>query len=47
MQNLNLFTIFTDKLVEGKIEYVVTGSVASIVYGEPRLNTRHRYSDTA
>jgi hypothetical protein len=37
MQNLNLFTIFTDKLVEGKIEYVVTGSVASIVYGEPRL----------
>jgi len=28
MQNLNLFTIFTDKLVEGKIEYVVTGSVA-------------------
>ena len=37
MQNLNLFAIFTDKLDEVKINYFITGSVASIVYGEPRL----------
>jgi hypothetical protein len=37
MQNLNLFAIFTDKLDETKIDYFITGSVASIVYGEPRL----------
>lgn len=37
MQNLNLFAIFIDKLDEIKIDYFVTGSVASIVYGEPRL----------
>ena len=37
MQDLNLFAIFTDKLEENKIDYFITGSVASIVYGEPRL----------
>ena len=37
MQDLNLFAIFTDKLDEKKIDYFITGSVASIVYGEPRL----------
>ncbi len=37
MQNLNLFSIFTDKLDDKKIEYFITGSVASIAYGEPRL----------
>ena len=37
MQELNLFKIFTSKLNELKLGYFVTGSVASIVYGEPRL----------
>lgn len=37
MQDLNLFAIFIDKLNEYKIGYFVTGSVASILYGEPRL----------
>ena len=37
MQELNLFKIFTSKLNEPKLGYFVTGSVASIVYGEPRL----------
>lgn len=33
----NLFSIFTDKLAEQNIDYIITGSVASIIYGEPRL----------
>lgn len=37
MQNLNLFSVFIDKLNEYNIDYFVTGSVASILYGEPRL----------
>lgn len=37
MQNLNLFAVFIDKLDQIKIDYFITGSVASIVYGEPRL----------
>jgi hypothetical protein len=37
MQELNLFKIFTLKLNELKLDYFITGSVASIVYGEPRL----------
>ncbi len=37
MQNLNLFNLYTDILNKNKIDYLVTGSVASIVYGEPRL----------
>ncbi|MBU0560328.1 MAG: hypothetical protein KJ799_11800 [Bacteroidetes bacterium] len=37
MPELNLFQIFTTKLNKLNIQYMVTGSVASIVYGEPRL----------
>jgi len=37
MQDLNLFSLFIDKLDEVKVQYFITGSVASIVYGEPRL----------
>lgn len=37
MQDLNLFGIYLNILNENKIQYFVTGSVASIVYGEPRL----------
>lgn len=37
MQELDLFLIFVSKIDELKIEFVITGSVASIVYGEPRL----------
>ena len=37
MQELDLYLIFVSKLDKLKIEYVITGSVASIVYGEPRL----------
>jgi len=37
MQELNLYQLFTDKLNNGKIPYAVTGSVASIIYGEPRV----------
>ena len=37
MQNLNLFSLYTEILNKNKIDYLVTGSVASIVYGEPRL----------
>ena len=37
MQELNLFKIFTLKLNELKLGYFITGSVASVVYGEPRL----------
>lgn len=32
-----LFSIFTDKLNQLAIPYAVTGSVASIFYGEPRM----------
>ena len=37
MQEHSLFKIFTDKLNELKVPYMVTGSVASIIYGEPRV----------
>lgn len=37
MLELNLFAIYLDKLKEHQIPYFVTGSVASIVYGDPRL----------
>jgi hypothetical protein len=33
----NLFLIFLSRLEEKNISYIVTGSVASIIYGEPRL----------
>ncbi|MCF7792270.1 MAG: hypothetical protein K9M56_09785 [Victivallales bacterium] len=37
MQNRNLFKIFTSRLNTAKLNYIVTGSVAGIIYGEPRL----------
>ena len=37
MQEPNIFTIFTERLNRLGIPYAVTGSVASIIYGEPRL----------
>jgi hypothetical protein len=37
MQDLNLFTLYTEILNKHNIPYFVTGSVASIVYGDPRL----------
>jgi hypothetical protein len=33
----NLFAIFTEPLNRSGIEYFVTGSVAAIVYGDPRI----------
>ena len=33
----NFFTIFTDTLNENDLDYFVTGSIAALVYGEPRL----------
>lgn len=37
MQEPNLFQIFTTPLNKFNIPYIVTGAVASIIYGEPRL----------
>ena len=37
MQELNLFAIYTEILAKDNIEYFISGSVAAIVYGEPRL----------
>ena len=37
MQQLNLFTIFLEPLNKSDIPYMVTGAVAAIAYGEPRL----------
>jgi hypothetical protein len=37
MQDLNLFTLYINILSKNKIPYFVTGSVAAIVYGDPRL----------
>jgi hypothetical protein len=37
MSELDLIKIFTDRLNQADIGYFVTGSVASIIYGEPRL----------
>jgi hypothetical protein len=37
MQELNLFSIYTDILNHNNFKYFITGSVASIVYGDPRL----------
>lgn len=34
----NLFALFTDRLEALGVAYMVTGSVASMVYGEPRLS---------
>lgn len=37
MQETNLFAIYTNILEISKIEYFITGSIASIVYGDPRM----------
>ncbi len=37
MREHNLFRLFTDPLNKMGVTYMVTGAVASIVYGEPRL----------
>ena len=37
MQPLELLTVFIGPLEAGQVAYFVTGSVASIFYGEPRL----------
>jgi len=37
MQSLDFLKVFIDPLEVGKISYFVTGSIASIFYGEPRL----------
>ncbi len=37
MPELNLYQLYTEKLNNCKIQYAVTGSVASIIYGEPRM----------
>ena len=33
----NLFLVFLKPLNRAKIKYMVTGSVAGVIYGEPRL----------
>jgi len=37
MQDLNLFSLYINILDDNNIPYFITGSVASIVYGDPRL----------
>ena len=37
MPELNLIKIFTSRLKAINVEYMITGAVASVIYGEPRL----------
>ena len=37
MPEHNLFKIFVSRLNKLNITYMITGAVASIIYGEPRL----------
>jgi hypothetical protein len=37
MQQADLFVIFTERLDTAALRYMVSGSVAAMVYGEPRL----------
>ncbi|MBK7107149.1 MAG: hypothetical protein IPH62_17895 [Ignavibacteriae bacterium] len=37
MQETNLFAIYTNILAQNNIDYFITGSIASIVYGDPRM----------
>ena len=37
MPERNLFQIFVSRLNKLSIPYMITGAVASIIYGEPRL----------
>jgi len=37
MQEVNLYKIFIERFNRAEIKYMVTGSLASITYGEPRM----------
>ncbi len=37
MQPIDLVRLYTDRLTSAGINYMVTGSVACVIYGEPRL----------
>ena len=37
MQQVNLVQLFTDRLAAIGVRYMVTGSVAGVLYGEPRV----------
>ena len=37
MPEANLFLVFLERLNRGNFQYMVTGSVASTIYGEPRV----------
>ncbi len=37
MRQANLFQVFTDHLNRVALDYMVTGSVAGMIYGEPRI----------
>lgn len=37
MQQANFFWVFLERLNHTNIDYMITGSVASIIYGEPRI----------
>ncbi|MHB0946255.1 MAG: hypothetical protein ACYC3B_03695 [Sedimentisphaerales bacterium] len=37
MHEANLFLVFIERLNKSKIAYMTTGSVASIIYGQPRV----------
>jgi hypothetical protein len=37
MHDLNLALLFVRRLAELRARYLVSGSIASVIYGEPRL----------
>lgn len=37
MQTTDLFSIFIEKFHQANVDYMIVGSIAAIVYGEPRL----------
>lgn len=37
MQDLDLFQIFTSRFQSLNVNFIISGSVASIVYGDPRV----------
>ena len=44
MPEANLFLMFTQRLNTLGVAYMVSGSVAVIIYGEPRLTNQDRKS---
>jgi hypothetical protein len=36
---LEIFLRFTERLDQAKVDYMVSGSVAAMIYGEPRFTT--------